>query len=398
MLVLSVSQLNRYIAFKLKGDRKLQGIMIRGEISNFTAHRSGHFYFTLKESESAVKAVMFRSMASKLKFMPEDGMSVIVLGSLSVFERDGVYQVYVTDIHPDGAGAVHVAVEQLKEKLRRAGIFDESHKRPLPYMPEKIGVVTSGTGAALQDIINILSRRYPIGELVIFPVTVQGTEAADSICSGISKAASYVCDVIIAGRGGGSVEDLSVFNTEKVAMAVYNCPVPVVSAVGHETDFTVTDLAADMRAPTPSAAAELVSCSGEQLMSDIEFSEKRLHSAIVKLIENKFNRLERMTEKIEKFSPEYRLKLDFQKLEHLSERLESAFANIISIKEKKFISHISRLEALSPVSVMCRGYSLVYRKEKIISDSAEIKEGDTVNIKLYRGSFTAQIKERTVEE
>ncbi|MDE5917792.1 MAG: exodeoxyribonuclease VII large subunit, partial [Oscillospiraceae bacterium] len=188
MVVLSVSQLNKYISFKIKEDRKLQGVMIKGEISNFTAHRSGHFYFTLKDGESAVKAVMFRSMASRVKFTPENGMNVIVLGSISVFERDGIYQVYVTDIQPDGAGAVHIAIEQLKEKLRLAGIFDTSHKRALPYMPEKIGVVTSGSGAALQDIINILSRRYPIGELKIFSVQVQGIGAEDEICRGIKSA------------------------------------------------------------------------------------------------------------------------------------------------------------------------------------------------------------------
>ncbi len=187
MVVLSVSQLNKYISFKIKEDKKLQGVMIKGEISNFTAHRSGHFYFTLKDGESTVKAVMFRSMASRVKFTPENGMNVIVLGSVSVFERDGIYQIYAADIQPDGAGAVHIAIEQLKEKLRLAGIFDISHKRALPYMPEKIGVVTSGSGAALQDIINILSRRYPIGELNIFPVQVQGIGAEDEICRGIKN-------------------------------------------------------------------------------------------------------------------------------------------------------------------------------------------------------------------
>lgn len=398
MTILSVSQLNRYMALKIKDDRRLQGIMIKGEISNFKAHYSGHFYFTLKDGESAVKAVMFKSMASKVKFMPENGMSVIVLGSVSVYERDGVYQIYAADIHPDGAGAVHVAVEQLKEKLRLAGIFDESHKRQLPYMPEKIGVVTSGTGAALQDIINVLSRRYPIGELVVFPAAVQGEGAVDEICRGIERAACYGCDVIITGRGGGSLEDLSAFNSEKTAMAVYNCPVPVVSAVGHETDFTVTDLAADMRAPTPSAAAELVSCSREQLEKNIDFCSERMHSAVLKIMESKQGRLDRLTGRLEKFSPEYRLRVDGQRLERFSERLRAAFENIISEKEKNFISDISRLEAMSPLSVLQRGYSLVYKDDKIIRDSAVLRVGDSVNIRLFSGSFTAEVKEKAVEK
>lgn len=397
MVVLSVSQLNKYISFKIKEDRKLQGVMIKGEISNFTAHRSGHFYFTLKDGESTVKAVMFRSMASRVKFTPENGMNVYVLGNVSVFERDGIYQIYATDIQPDGAGAVHIAIEQLKEKLRLAGIFDISHKRELPYMPEKIGVVTSGSGAALQDIINILSRRYPIGELKIFPVQVQGIGAEDEICRGIKNAEDSDCDVIITGRGGGSVEDLSAFNSEKVVMSVYNCKVPVVSAVGHETDFTLTDLAADMRAPTPSAAAELVSCSKEQLINDIDFIRKRLVSASIKYLDLKLNNLERVTERLNRFSPVYRLKLDEQHLNQLIKRLESSFGNIISQNERRFITAVSGLEAMSPIKVMCRGYSLVYKNGRIISNSSELKSGDKVDIKLYKGSITAEIKERTVE-
>lgn len=397
MVVLSVSQLNKYISFKIKEDRKLQGIMIKGEISNFTAHRSGHFYFTLKDGDSAVKAVMFRSMASRIKFIPENGMNVIALGSISVFERDGIYQIYVTDIQPDGAGSVHIAIEQLKEKLRLAGIFDISHKRALPYMPEKIGVVTSGSGAALQDIINILSRRYPIGELKIFPVQVQGIGAEDEICRGIKNAEDSGCNVIITGRGGGSVEDLSAFNSEKVVMSVYNCKVPVVSAVGHETDFTLTDLAADMRAPTPSAAAELVSCSKEQLINDIDFIRKRIISASVKYLDLKLNHLERVTERLNRYSPVYRLQLDEQHLNQMIKRLESAFGNIISEKERKFITVVSGLEAMSPLKVMCRGYSLVYKEEKIISNSSCLEPGDKVDIKFYKGSAAAEIKERTVE-
>jgi exodeoxyribonuclease VII large subunit len=310
-----------------------------------------------------------------------------------------VYQLYVTDLHPDGAGAVYVAAEQVREKLRKSGIFDQSHKRPLPPLPEKIGAVTSSEGAALQDIINILSRRYPIGQLSVFPVQVQGSGAEEEICRGLARAQQNGCDVIIVGRGGGSIEDLNAFNSEKVAMAVYNCAVPVVSAVGHETDFTVTDLAADMRAPTPSAAAELVAPSAEQLMGNVEYIRKRLFLAAEKYIQQRFSETERLQQRLLRFSPEHRLFAGEQRLETLLERMHSAFKNLISLREKQFVSAASRLEAMSPVSVMCRGYSLVYGENgKIISDSTQLHEGETVNIRLNRGSVKAQITERTVEE
>ena len=257
MPVITVTQINRYIGSILKNDRNIQGIMVRGEISNYVKHfRSGHVYFTLKDSESAIKAVMFANSAARLKFAPEDGMAVIVSGSIGVYERDGAYQLYVNDIIPEGAGAQGAALEQLKRKLQKEGIFDTAHKRPIPAMPKKIGAVTSLSGAAVRDIINVLSRRYPLGEVYAVNALVQGEGAPESVCRGILRAEAAGCDVIIVGRGGGSSEDLSAFNTEKVAYAIYNCKVPVISAVGHETDFTIADLAADLRAPTPSAAAE----------------------------------------------------------------------------------------------------------------------------------------------
>ena len=325
MIVLTVTQLNRYISLKIKDDAKLRGILLKGEISNFTAHRSGHFYFTLKDSESAVKAVMFRSHAEKVKFMPKDGMSVIVMGSVSVFERDGVYQIYVTDIQPDGVGAQSIAIEQLKEKLSRLGVFDEAHKRPLPPIPKKIGVVTSATGAALQDIINILSRRYPIGELCVFPAIVQGENAPDSICRGIIAAGKADCDVLIVGRGGGSLEDLSAFNTEKVAMCIYNSSIPVVSAVGHETDFTISDLAADMRAPTPSAAAELCTPSAEQLMENVSFQLNRVRNYALRNVAEKQSRFERISSRLSVFSPQYRLEKNDKELNALISRMQTEY-------------------------------------------------------------------------
>ena len=391
MLILSVSQINRYISFKLKEDKKLSGVMIRGEISNFTAHRSGHFYFTLKDNESAIKAVMFRSNAQKVKFMPQDGMNVIAMGSISVFERDGVYQIYVTDIIPDGVGSVYIANQQLREKLRKEGIFDESAKRPLPQLPKKIGAVTSETGAALQDIINVLSRRYPVCELMVFNTLVQGTDAADSISRSMMNAAKADCDVIILARGGGSLEDLSAFNTEKVAYAIYNSSVPVISAVGHETDVTIADLAADLRAPTPSAAAEMVSLSAEQIYGNIKYYEEKLKGFIETCLNNLNAQLEKTNERLLRFSPDQKIEKSILKYGELTKRLDKAYEKIISEKENEFISLVSKLEAMSPVSVLMRGYSLVYRNDRIVNRTSELTENDNVTIRLSDGKATAKI-------
>lgn len=391
MLILSVSQINRYISFKLKEDKKLSGVMIRGEISNFTAHRSGHFYFTLKDNESAIKAVMFRSNAQKVKFMPQDGMNVVAMGSISVFERDGVYQIYVTDIIPDGVGSVYIANQQLREKLRKEGIFDESAKRPVPQLPKKIGAVTSETGAALQDIINVLSRRYPVCELMVFNTLVQGTDAADSISRSMMNAAKADCDVIILARGGGSLEDLSAFNTEKVAYAIYNSSVPVISAVGHETDVTIADLAADLRAPTPSAAAEMVSLSTEQIYGNIKYYEEKLKGLIETSLNNLNAQLEKTNERLLRFSPDQKIEKSILKYGELTKRLDKAYEKIISEKENEFISSVSKLEAMSPVSVLMRGYSLVYRNDRIVSRTSELTENDNVTIRLSDGKATAKI-------
>lgn len=393
MIVLTVSQLNKYISFKFKEDAKLKGVIIKGEISNFTAHRSGHFYFTLKDGESAVRAVMFRGNAQRVRFMPEDGMNVIAMGSVSVFERDGVYQVYVTDIQPDGLGTLSMATEQLKEKLRKAGIFDESNKRPLPQMPKKIGIVTSPTGAALQDVVNILSRRYPVGELCVFPAAVQGENAPDSICAGIIAAGRADCDVLIVGRGGGSLEDLSAFNTEKVAMCIYNSSIPVVSAVGHETDFTVSDLAADMRAPTPSAAAELVSPSVRQLSENIDFYIKRIRNLVMQKNSAKESMLERICVRLSAFSPHSRLEKNEKELISVKNRLDKAYMKRVSDSEREFLTSISKMEAMSPLKVMSRGYSLTYKNKKIIADTKNLKIGDNVDIMLAEGGFSASVTE-----
>lgn len=391
MLILSVTQINRYISFKFKDDKKLSGVMIKGEISNFTAHRSGHFYFTLKDKESSIKAVMFKSHAVNVKFMPENGMNVIAMGNISVFERDGIYQVYVTDIVPDGIGSVYVASEQLKAKLQKEGIFDQSAKRPIPQMPVKIGVVTSKTGAALQDIINILSRRYPIGELVLVPALVQGEGAADSISKALIQAGKFDCDVIILARGGGSLEDLTPFNTEKVAYAVYNSSVPIISAVGHETDVTIADLAADLRAPTPSAAAEVVSVSKEQLNGNLNYYNEKLKNLIRIKLNNAEASLERLTERLIRFSPQFKIENNIRKFDDLQKRIDFAFIKIISDYENKYISRISQMEALSPIKVLKRGYSLIYKNSNIISNISKLECGDIIEIKMSDGTVKAKI-------
>ncbi len=395
MPVITVSQINKYIGFILKGDKNLQGIMIRGEISNFVRHyRSGHIYFTLKDEESAVKAVMFAQSAARLKFEPEDGMSVIVSGSVGVYERDGVYQIYVNDIVPEGAGAANVALEQLKKKLAKEGIFDQAHKRPLPEMPRKIGVVTSLSGAAVRDVINVLTRRYPLCELYAVNALVQGEGAAESVCRGILRAEAAGCDVIIVGRGGGSSEDLSAFNTEKVAYAVYNCKVPVISAVGHETDFTIADLAADMRAPTPSAAAELAAPSVQNLYDRIDMLERRCEKSIMSQLDKAADRFAALNARLAAQSPENRLKLGENKLNELTGRTQQAFARYLERQYARLGESAARLDSLSPLKVLSRGYSLVYSGERLLSGTEKLNVGDEVEIRFGNGGAKAEITEK----
>lgn len=392
MPVITVSQVNKYIGFVLKGDRNLQGILVKGEISNFVRHyRSGHIYFTLKDSESAIKAVMFASAASRLRFTPEDGMEVVVSGSVSVYERDGAYQLYVNDILPDGAGAANAALEKLKKKLAKEGIFDQSHKRPLPAMPRKIGVVTSLSGAAVRDVINVLSRRYPISEIYAVNALVQGEGAPDSVCRGIIRAEAAGCDVIIVGRGGGSSEDLSAFNTEKVAYAIYNCKVPVISAVGHETDFTVADLAADMRAPTPSAAAELSAPSIDTIYEKIDILMRRAERSVLGVLDKAEDRFTAINARLGAQSPENRLKLALQRLSNLDERIENAAGRYFERREAALAEKAARLDSLSPLKVLSRGYSLAYKDDKLIKDMADINKGDRITLRFDKGGAEAEI-------
>jgi len=389
--ILTVTQLNRYISFRLKEDAKLHNIFLRGEISNFK--NAGHFYFTIKDNESLVKAVMFRSYASSLGFVPENGMNIIALGSVSVFERDGVYQLYVTDMQPDGVGKQHIMFEKLKAELQKEGLFDESHKLPLPDYPNKIGVVTSEKGAAVRDIINIIERRYPICELCIYDSLVQGTDAPVSLCNGLKKAQSDGCDVIILGRGGGSYEDLQAFNDRQLAYCIYNAEVPVVSAVGHETDFTIADFVADMRAPTPSVAAELVVPSSEMLLKRISLTEDRLRSSFEMLLNRREERITYLLSRLYLVSPQAMLDKNISNHIKLENRMENAFREIIEKSQRNLLSNISKLDALNPLKVLTRGYSVVYSDDKIITSVENLSSGDKIKIQFSDGIANAEISE-----
>jgi exodeoxyribonuclease VII large subunit len=394
MPVITVSQINRYLASKIGGDKLLQGILVKGEISNFVHHmRTGHFYFSVKDESSSIKAIMFKSAHYNLKFMPEDGMSAVFACDVKVYETGGYYQLVVKDIIPEGAGKQSVALDQLKKKLAAEGIFDQSAKQPLPHLPKKIGAVTSLTGAAIQDIIRVLSRRYPICELYAVDAQVQGENAPDSICRGLMRADNAGCDVIIVGRGGGSAEDLSPFNTEKVARAVYACKTPVISAVGHEVDFTLADLAADLRAPTPSAAAELAAPDIRTLMEQIETLEKACRREAEKCVGRAENSLKALTSALSAQSPENRLRLMQQQLSSLESRGSSAFAALLGRLDSRLNENIARLDSLSPLKVLERGYSLVYSGEKLVRSQSELSPGDVVQLHFHEGGAAAEIKE-----
>lgn len=395
MPVVTVTQINKYLGSVIRSDRTLQGIMVKGEISDFKyQYASGHMYFTIKDSESVLRAVMFAQAAARLKFVPEDGMSVVAVGNIAVYERGGVYQINVTDIIPEGKGKENTALEQLRKRLAREGIFDTAHKRKLPEFPKKIGVVSSLSGAAVKDVINILSRRWPLCEIYAVNAFVQGEGAPESVCSGILAAERAGCDVIIVGRGGGSSEDLKAFNTEKTAYAVYNCKVPVISAVGHETDITITDLAADMRAPTPSAAAELVARSAEGISDRIGLLEKRAEKAFTAMLSRYEERIALCSARLASQSPSNRLRLTEERFENLEKRCGLAFDAYLGRLDSKINERISCLESLSPLKVLSRGYSLVYKVDKLIGSSDLLETGDSISIRFGKGGVTAEIKNK----
>ena len=387
-LVLSVSQLNRYIKMNFDADENLANIFISGEISNFTNHyRTGHLYFTLKDDSAAVRAVMFNSSAKRLKFMPEDGMK----------EASGQYQLYVDDMQPDGVGALNLAYEQLKEKLQKEGLFSEHHKKPLPPYPEKVGVITSPTGAAVRDIINVLGRRFPYAEIVFCPVLVQGEGAHLQLTDAVNLFNSErAADVIIIGRGGGSIEDLWEFNDEGLARAVYNSEIPVISAVGHETDFTICDFVADMRAPTPSAAAELAVPDANELQYALSALKNRMFLNVSSGIADRRSRLEYLTSKGALKSPDEMLSNRSQRLDTAFSKMLSSYENRIGGKKVEFISAATALSKLDPMSVLMRGFAFVSDKNgKNVYSSQALAKGDKINVRFHDGSAVCEVKEIT---
>lgn len=391
--ILSVTQLNTYVKSIIEGDMLLRSLYVVGEISNFTNHyRTGHFYMTLKDENCAVKAVMFASANRRLKFMPENGMKVIVRGRVSIFERDGQYQLYIDDMQPDGLGALNLAFEQLKNKLAQEGLFDECYKQPIPHRATRIGVVTSATGAVIQDIRNVVSRRYPLAEIILAPVQVQGASAAPQIVDAIERFNSGdYADVLIVGRGGGSLEDLWAFNEEIVARAVFNSRIPIISAVGHETDFTICDFVADLRAPTPSAAAEL---AVPDIREDIAFVQTVVYECegmLLQRINDERNRLNILKERLEYRSP--MMQID-QRLQLVDSCLTSALLSIrrrLDTENARFAATAARLDALSPLKVMSRGYSIVMKDKSVVTSSAELIEGDKITVGFADGERKCEV-------
>ena len=395
--ILTVSQLNRYVKSLLDGDFRLRDLFLRGEISNYTRHyRSGHLYFTLKEGGSAVKAVMFAGYAQELAFEPENGMAVILRCSVSLYERDGSYQIYVYEMQPDGRGALQVAFEQLYRKLQVQGLFDETNKKPIPRFAQRIGVVTSETGAALQDILNILSRRCPIAQVVFAPALVQGREAPDSLIAALQALDEWgKCDVIIIGRGGGSMEDLWCFNDERLVRQIVACHTPIISAVGHETDFTLCDYAADLRAPTPSAAAELASVKMEQLEERLEILADRTKRAAGHCLAQKEQQLQRLSLQLTHLTPERRLQECAEKLQNLWNMIQSSEKSVIIKKQEALRLQSARLQALDPMARLAGGYSIVLKDGRVLSSIQQVQEGDHLQVRLHDGTLRVLTEEVT---
>ena len=388
MKVITVSQLNRYVKSLLEGDQNLASVYIGGEISNFTNHyKSGHLYLSLKDEGALVRAVMFRAYASKLQFRPENGMKVIVKARVSLYEKDGSFQIYIEEMQPDGVGALQVAYEQLKKRLSEEGLFDPNRKKPLPKYPGRIGVITSPTGAAVRDILNVLGRRYPLATIVFAPVLVQGDGAPPQLI----KALTYfndvkAADVIILGRGGGSIEELWAFNDEGVARAVAASAIPVISAVGHETDFTICDFAADLRAPTPSAAAELAVPDRAQLLSRVEQMQGIARRGLRSTIEAASHRLAVVRSRRCLSTPLFYVEEQGMRLDYLTRAFVHAAQNSLSESGKRLAAIGGKLDALSPLKVLSRGYSIPYTGEKVIKSIKDVTAGDPLTLRVSDGT------------
>ena len=388
--ILTVSELNKYIKTLFSRDMVLSGLWVKGEVSNFKNHYSGHMYFTVKDENSLIKCVMFKANASGLKFMPEDGMKVIIRGYLSVFERDGQYQLYAEEMQPDGLGSLHIAFEQLKKKLEAEGLFAASAKKRLPYLPQSIGVITSSKGSVIRDIINILSRRFYNVAIKVYPVQVQGEQAAGQISAAVRRLNELeLADVIIIARGGGSLEELWAFNEEIVARSIYESRIPVISAVGHETDFTISDFVADMRAPTPSAAAELVMPEKAVIIDRINNLNMRIGNALNRKITMDRLAVKRLMSSTAFKQPYNKVYQERLHIDMLDKYMKKAFEAEMKNNKNRLSILIARLDSLSPLSALARGYALVKSKSDntLINSIKNIRAGDRFEISLQDGSF-----------
>lgn len=411
---ITVTQLTRYIKYKIDNDVNLNEVFLKGEISNFKAHSRGHFYFTLKDEGSRINAIMFASSTKKIKFTPQDGMKVLVTGKISVFEANGGYQIYVNDMLEDGVGNLYIAFEQLKKKLEQEGLFKKEYKKAIPKIPTRVGVVTAPTGAAIKDIISTIKRRWPLAEVILFPSLVQGENAKEDIVKQIERAKDYDLDTLIVGRGGGSIEDLWPFNEEMVARSIFACDIPVISAVGHEIDFTIADFVADLRAPTPTGAAELA----VPQKADVENYLNQLKIRLNKAMQHKINI---NTQKLEEIKSRYIFQNPIAiyqakelQFDSILDRLKYTGKNIIAQKEKKYISImssyifqnpkklteikqnkylqlISKLETLSPLLTIQRGYSITKKNGKVITSTKELKAKDKIELTLKDGTINAEV-------
>ena len=393
--IITVSQLNFYLKSLIDNDQNLRFVFLEGEISNLTDHySSGHIYFSLKDEKSVVKAVMFSYATKNLKFKPENGMKVILRARVSVYEPSGQYQLYVEDMQPDGVGALSLQFEQLKEKLSKEGLFDKAHKKPIPTFPETIGVITSPTGAAVRDILNILSRRYPSADIVMCPVLVQGENAASQLTQAIKRfSESKIADVVIIGRGGGSQEDLWAFNDENLARAIYDCETPVISAVGHETDFTICDFVSDLRAPTPSAAAELAVPDKDELTAELMAQRQYLSALIDKKLLSFESSLDNSSRLLSAYSPLNIIEIGEKDMINLSDRMLSVSKQLIEKNTKNLTETASKLSALNPVAVLMRGYSYITDTDnKTVSSVSDVNVGDKINIKVSDGTLSAVVE------
>ncbi|MDO5124415.1 MAG: exodeoxyribonuclease VII large subunit [Eubacteriales bacterium] len=390
---ITVSQLNYYVKSLLDGDTNLRYVFVSGEISNLTDHySSGHIYLSLKDEKSTVKAVMFSYSAKNLKFKPQNGMKVIVRGKVTLYEATGQYQLYIEDMQPDGVGALTLQFEQLKERLEKEGLFDKKHKKPIPQFPKIISVITSPTGAALQDIKNILTRRWPFSEVRVTPVLVQGDSAPEMLTAAVKKVdAEGECDVIIIGRGGGSMEDLWAFNSEDLARAIFDCKIPVVSAVGHEIDFTICDFVSDMRAPTPSAAAEIVTPDRFQQMDLLMRQRQYLEALSDNFLQKYETELLHFSDTLEKLNPTYGFNEKVREFERMSEIFTLAGEKYISEKERSLSELKHRLFAINPTDVLSRGYSVTTKNGKTVYSVKELSSGDSIKITLSDGSLSATV-------